>query len=151
MSKRWLALVLTLVCLLLAGCAETAHDTPGKTDGDAVGSDWRTWGWVSDQGVLEKEDGEQLRLLLCVFTKNAALYYDDAVQTEFATLTYPQEIPDAKEAYASFALLDRNGDGHADVEIQFRHSDGTQTQLCWLWDGEAFALDPASGSESHAE
>lgn len=151
MNKRWLALVLTLACLLLAGCAKTAQDAPGKTGGDAAGSDWRTWGWVSDQGVLEQEDGEQLRLLLCVFTQSAVLYYDDAEQTEFASLTYPQEIPDAKEAYASFALLDQNGDGHADAEIRFRHSDGTQTQLCWLWDGEAFVLDPASGSGASAE
>ena len=85
-------------------------ETGGETAGDTAGGDWRTWGWVKDQGVIETEDGEQLNLLLCVFTQNAALYYDDAVQTEFAVLNYPDEIPDAQGAYASFSLLDQNGE-----------------------------------------
>ena len=150
-NKRWLALLLALACILLAGCrsggAEKSQPdaaAPEKQSGDAAGADWRTWGSVSDRVVLETQDGE-LALLLCVYTKNAVLYYDDATQTEYAVLEYPHEIADAQEAYVSFSLTDRNTDGNAGAELLFRHADGTQTQLLWLREGERFVYSPDPG------
>lgn len=71
------------------------------------------------------------------------LFYDDDKQTAFADLRYPYAIEDAKQSYASMTLLDRNGDGNADVRLVFLHEDGTQTELVWCWNGEEFALAPA--------
>lgn len=154
-TKRLFALLLALMCILSAGCSQqgaeqgTAADVPGN---DTAGSDWRTWGWVSDAGTIEMDHGEQTALLLCVFTENAVLYYDDAVQTEFAALRYPYALSDAQEAYASFSLLDQNGDGSPDVQLVFVHGDGTRTELTYCWDGEGFAysseLSGSTGAES---
>ena len=146
MKTKILPLLLALLCLLM-GCAKAVQNGPDGTGSELAGVDWRTWGWVKDRGVIETENGEQITLLLCVFTQNAALYYDDAVQTEFAVLNYPYEIPDAQEAYAFFSLLDQNGDGSSDVRLLFLHDDGTQTELVWCWDGEAFVLDPELSGE----
>ena len=138
MKKRWIALMLALGCLLLAGCRKQA-DTAGGSDDDVAGEDWRTWGWVDDWGVLEKGD-EQIRLLLCVFTENAVLFYDDDTQTEFADLHYPYALEDAEEAYEAVSLFDQNGDGSSDVRLVFLHDDGMQTEFVWCWDGETFVF-----------
>ncbi len=153
-NKRLIALLLALTCFALAGCRRQAkHTEPvsDEADADVVGDDWRTWGWINDWGIIEMDDGEQITLLLCVFTENAVLFYDDATQTEFADLLYPYEIPDAEETFESFSLLDQNGDGSSDVKLLFLHDDGTQTELFWCWNGEAFVFAPELGGEGPAE
>lgn len=149
MKTKILPLLLALLCLLM-GCSRQVQSVPGETNSDLAGDDWRTWGWVDDWGIIETQSGEQVTLLLCVFTQNAVLYYDDAAQREFADLHYPYEIPDAQTAYASFSLLDQNGDGSSDVRLLFLHDDGTQTELIWCWDGEAFVFDPALSGKGPA-
>ena len=134
---HWLAL-LALVCVLLTGCRKQAqtHD---------VGSDWRTWGQVSDSASFETADGEQVKLLLCVFEENAVLYYDDAVQTEFAVLQYPHALSDAQEAYSSWTLY-ADGGAHPDAELSFVHADGTRETFLWLWDGAQYAYSSERSS-----
>lgn len=140
---RLTALLLALTGVLLAGChGAAAPEKPAET-ADVAGAGWRTWGWIDDTGILTAPDGEEIPLLLCVFTENAVLFYDDDKQTAFADLRYPYAIEDAKQSYASMTLLDRNGDGNADVRLVFLHEDGTQTELVWCWNGEEFALAPA--------
>ena len=69
-GKRWIALLLALTCVLLAGCqsraAQENESAPGAAEeqtGDVAGADWRTWGTVSDSGVLTV-DGGQVKVLL---------------------------------------------------------------------------------------
>ena len=65
--KRWIALLLALACLLLAGCQkQSAEDLQTPDDeSDVVGDDWRTWGWINDWGTIVV-DGEMIDVLLCV-------------------------------------------------------------------------------------
>ena len=131
MNRRWIAWLLALACLLLAGCA--AADTQDTPAGDTAGSDWRTWGWVNGSGTLTL-DGETAEVLVCIFTDSADFYYDDDQQTLRASAAYPAEIPDAREAYQSITLDDLNGDGSSDVQLHFVHADGAAETLVWYWD-----------------
>lgn len=141
--KCWIAMLLALTCVFFAGCRKTAEKhEPEET---AVGSDWRTWGLVSGSGTFEAKDGKEIPLLLCVYTKNAVLYYDDDTQTVFAELSYPEEIADAREAYASFSLLDRNEDGNSDVSLVFLRDGEAKTELIWYWDEAQAAFTLESG------
>lgn len=156
-GKRWIALLLALVCVLLAGCqsraAQEEKDVPGAEEeqsGDVAGADWRTWGTVSDSGTLTV-DGEQVKVLLCVFAESAALYYDRAEQELFAELTYPYALEDAQTAYASCELTDQNGDGQGDIRLTFLHEGGKQTDFVWCRDGETFVFDAERSGESVAE
>ena len=86
---RLTALLLALTGVLLAGCHGAAAPEKPAEAADVAGADWRTWGWIDDTGVLIAPDGEEISLLLCVFTENAVLFYDDDTQTAFADLRYP--------------------------------------------------------------
>ena len=156
-GKRWIALLLALACVLLAGCqsraAKETEAVPGAAEensGDIAGADWRTWGTVSDSGVLTV-DGEQVKVLLCVFRENAVLYYDRAEQEIFAELPYPYALEDAQTAYASCELTDQNGDGQDDIRLTFLHDGGKQTDLVWCRDGVTFVFDPERSGNSVAE
>ena len=150
--KRWIALLLALACLLLAGCQkQSAEDLQTPDDeSDVVGDDWRTWGWINDWGTIVV-DGEMIDVLLCVFTQNAVLYYDDATQVEFADLHYPYELADAEESYDSLTLLDQNGDDVEDIRLVFIHDDGMQTEFIWCWDDGEYVFSPELSGESAAE
>ena len=156
-GKRWIALLLALACVLLAGCqsraAKETEVVPGAAEeksGDIAGADWRTWGMVSDSGVLTV-DGEQVKVLLCVFRENAVLYYDRAEQEVFAELPYPYALEDAQTAYASCELTDQNGDGQDDIRLTFLYDGGKQTDLVWCRDGVTFVFDPERSGNSVAE
>ena len=146
MRRRWIALLLAFLSILLMGCQRAAEP---EVEEDVAGEDWRTWGWVDDWGTLVL-DGEHIDLLLCVFSENAVLFYDDATMTEFADLEYPYPVEDAQERYDSLSLLDKNGDDWEDVRIVFRHEDGMDTVFVWCWDGSGFVFAPElSGEEPY--
>ena len=146
MRRRWIALLLAFLSILLMGCQRAAEP---EVEEDVAGEDWRTWGCVDDWGTLVL-DGEHIDLLLCVFSENAVLFYDDATMTEFADLEYPYPVEDAQERYDSLSLLDKNGDDREDVRIVFRHENGMDTVFVWCWDGSGFVFAPElSGEEPY--
>lgn len=42
--------------------------------------------------------------------------------------------PDAESAFYAIRFDDLDGDGESDVTVDFRHADGTETHLVWIWD-----------------
>ena len=120
--------------LALTGCAaNAAEQEENAVAGDTAGSDWRTWGWVNDATTLTR-DGEETPVLVCVFTDSIMLYLDDETQTVVGVAEYPEKQEDAREAYRSVLLDDRNGDGYSDMCAVFEGTDGDETVLTWLWD-----------------
>ena len=81
-TRRCFALLLALM-LVLTGCAANAAEEEEEPSGDTAGADWRTWGWVNDAGTLTR-DGEEIDVLVCVFTDSIMLYLDDETQRSLA-------------------------------------------------------------------
>ena len=86
-TRRCFALLLALM-LVLTGCAANAAEEEEEPSGDTAGADWRTWGWVNDAGTLTR-DGEEIDVLVCVFTDSIMLYLDDETQTVVGVAEYP--------------------------------------------------------------
>lgn len=143
MMKKILALLLALACSLLAGCAPAGLQD-AEPDGDIAGADWRTWGIINDMGTLVR-DGESIDVCVCVHSEDAALYYDTAEQVLLDEVTYPEAISDAQSAYSGISFEDLNADAQSDIQMTFRHEDGTQTVLVWYWDAEnGYVYQPES-------
>lgn len=133
-TRRCFALLLALM-LVLTGCAANAAEEE-EISGDTAGADWRTWGWVNDAGTLTR-DGEEIDVLVCVFTDSIMLYLDDETQTVVGVAEYPETMDDAREAYVSVSLDDQNGDGYSDLRAVFDRAGGEETVLSWRWDAES--------------
>ena len=147
-TRRCFALLLALM-LVLTGCAANAAEEEEEPSGDTAGADWRTWGWVNDAGTLTR-DGEEIDVLVCVFTDSIMLYLDDETQTVVGVAEYPETMDDAREAYVSVSLDDQNGDGYSDLRAVFASPSGEETVLNWLWDAEsgAFVCQPDSKGQA---
>ena len=100
-TRRCFALLLALM-LVLTGCAANAAEEEEEPSGDTAGTDWRTWGWVNDAGTLTR-DGEEIDVLVCVFTDSIMLYLDDETQTVVGVAEYPETMDDAATATATCA------------------------------------------------
>ena len=133
-TRRCFALLLALM-LVLTGCAANAAEEE-EISRDTAGADWRTWGWVNDAGTLTR-DGEEIDVLVCVFTDSIMLYLDDETQTVVGVAEYPETMDDAREAYVSVSLDDQDGDGYSDLRAVFDRASGEETVLNWLWDAES--------------
>lgn len=126
-----------LLCLLLDLCA-----CAGTEESEVVGSDWRTWGLVDFQSEIVR-DGETVPVCLCAGDGEAVFYLDQPEQTEFARLSYPQTIEDARTCLHSLGLDDLDGDGNGDIMIDFVFDDESRISLVWLWNGADYAYDEA--------
>ena len=134
-TRRCFALLLALM-LVLTGCVANAAEEEEEPSGDTAGADWRTWGWINDAGTLTR-DGEEIDVLVCVFSDSIMLYLDDETQTVVGVAEYPETMDDAREAYVSVSLDDQNGDVYSDLRAVFASPSGEGTVLNWLWDAES--------------
>lgn len=130
MRRRiWTLLVLAAALLTLAACGKDAAE-------EAAGGDWRTWQPVQAQAQLTR-GGQTLDALLCVYDDGAALYLDDAVQTNVGTLSFPAQMEGAGERFLSGDFADLDSDGNSDAALRFTREDGSEIVMTWLWDAEA--------------
>lgn len=81
--------------------------------------------------------GQTLDALLCVYDDGAALYLDDAVQTNVGTLSFPAQMEGAGERFLSGDFADLDSDGNSDAALRFTQEDGSEIVMTWLWDAEA--------------
>lgn len=81
--------------------------------------------------------GQTLDALLCVYDDGAALYLDDAVQTNVGTLSFPAQMEGAGERFLSGDFADLDSDGNSDAALRFTQEDGSEIVMTWLWDVEA--------------
>ncbi len=123
LRKKAFALLAALACAVsLAACG-----------GEVVGDDWRVSGIVDADGTIT-HDGESVDVLVAVSPESAAFYRDEAEQILFDSISFPMAIPDAESAFYAIRFDDLDGDGESDVTVDFRHADGTETHLVWIWD-----------------
>ena len=94
---------------------------------DAVGAG----GGAADAGGLRKGRGGG------VYDDGAALYLDDAVQTNVGTLSFPAQMEGAGERFLSGDFADLDSDGNSDAALRFTQEDGSEIVMTWLWDAEA--------------
>ena len=78
-----------------------------------------------------------IRDRLCVYDDGAALYLDDAVQTNVGTLSFPAQMEGAGERFLSGDFADLDSDGNSDAALRFTQEDGSEIVMTWLWDAEA--------------
>ena len=131
-------LALVLAAALVLGLAACGKDT--------TGDDWRASGVVTDYGTITR-DGERVPVCICLSTENAGFYYDQDEQVWFDGVEFPMALADALTAYRSTSFDDLDGDGQSDVTMIFDHSDGSTTELVWLWyDDTGFEFEPALSS-----
>ena len=83
------------------------------------------------------ELGQTLDALLCVYDDGAALYLDDAVQTNVGTLSFPAQMEGVGERFLSGDFADLDSDGNSDAALRFTQEDGSEIVMTWLWDAEA--------------
>ena len=133
MRRRiWTLLVLAAALLTLAACGKDAAE-------EAAGGDWRTWQPVQAQAQLTR-GGQTLDALLCVYDDGAALYLDDAVQTNVGTLSFPAQMEGAGERFLSGDFADLDSDG----ALRFTQEDGSEIVMTWLWDAEGYVFRDAA-------
>ena len=132
--KRFFALLLALLCLMLTGCAAQQE----QQDDPEVGGDWRTWGLVNADGVMTN-DGETHEVLACVYDCETVLYLNDDAQSVYASAEYPEKIEGAHDAFISAGFDDLNGDGESDLQLTLDTGSGEMT-LRFLWDASTGTL-----------
>lgn len=130
-KKIWMVLAITAVfCMGMTACGNNAED-----EEEVVGGDWRTWGDVVDSGTIT-HDGVDVDVLVTVEPTSAAFYWDEEEQVLFDSVLFPEEIPDAKEAFTGIYFDDVTGDDETDVVVEMQHDDGAETLMIWFWDPE---------------
>lgn len=143
--RRFLPLLLILLCLGLAACG-SGSDANGDWDDpdDLGGTDWRTTGIDRDAGTITR-DGEDTFVRVCINASDAVFCYDTQIQTVFDVVEYPITLTgDPWEMYQSIDFADRNGDGNSDVTTVFDDG-GSEFVMVWFWDAESdsFVYQPA--------
>ena len=138
--KRALALLLAAVLCSAAGCG-------GE---QSAGADWRTTGIAAAGGRLVR-NGNGMDVLVVVGADSAALYLDQETQELVDSIPYSMSFPDAETAFSAVSFDDLNGDGNSDVTILFLHSDGSSTELIWLWDPAGYIFQPELSSVTPPE
>lgn len=135
--KKLFVLILSLVLGL--GLTACGGSDDNSAPDDVAGGDWRTTGVVRDQGSITR-GGEDTDVLVCVHDADATFYYNQAEQTLYGSVDYPEALPgDPWEAFQSIDFADRNGDGDGDVSMLFT-VEGETVLMVWFWDGEADAF-----------
>lgn len=128
-TKFLILLSALLLCSIFSSCGVCTKAQ------DAAGGDWRTSGVVIDSGTLHRS-GEEIRILVCADAHSAALYYDTADHVLYDTLSFPETIDDAHEAFGSITFSDPDGCGTDDITITLYHADMSVSTLVWRYDAE---------------
>ena len=162
MNKKAIVALLAACTLLLAACGqaggETGGQTGGQTDGrknggaeqpvpassaktspaeEITGADWRTWGTIDGYGTLHI-DGEDVDVCACVFGDRVELYYDEASQSLYRQIDYPEKLTTEQYQKAQVSFEDFDGDGSTDVRVTVGDDGGTELWWTWAWDTDDF-------------
>lgn len=139
LKKTFALLSAAVICMGLSACSVSNNDID---DPDIIGNDWRVTGVVRDGGTITR-DGEDTYVLVCVYTKDAAFYYDSESQEVFGSVDYPTDLAekvalsgDVWGMFKSIDFADLNGDGNSDVTMKFDDS-GSELAVVWFWDAES--------------
>ena len=132
--------IIALCALLLSGCGERAESP--SDGGEAVGQDWRTWGTVDEYGTVHISDGD-IDVCACVFGDRVELYYDQASQSLYKQIDYPEKLTTEQYEKAKLLFDDFDGDGFTDLRVTVEDAEGTELWWTWAWDTDDFVYQAA--------
>ena len=131
--KKYAALLPAVVlCLCLTACFDI-FDAPDPPD--ITGDDWRTWGFICDNGTITR-DGVDTKVLVCVYENRTDFFYDSKEQVQFGAVNYPITLLLAWDKLRGIDFADLNGDGNSDVTITFNDR-GSEVVMVLFWDTES--------------
>ena len=143
--KLFVFILMLSQCLSLTACGNAVDDV--RYTEEVIGNDWRVTGVVRDGGVITR-NGQDIDVLVCIHSEDAAFYYDSEDQELFDFVEYPTTIQgDPWESYQSIDFTDRSDDGNSDVSMMFEEN-GKTIQMVWFWnaDTEGFVFQPEESS-----
>lgn len=152
LKKNCSLLSAAIVCLGLSACGDSNNNFDENPD-EIVGNDWRVTGVVRDYGTITR-CGEDTVVLVCVYTEDAAFYYDTEDQEIFSFVNYPLELADkialsgsVWDMYKKTDFYDLNSDGNSDVTMTF-NDNGSELKAVWFWDtdSEMYLFQPSESN-----
>ena len=131
--KKYLALLPAAVLWLCLTACFNIFDDPEPPD--IIGDDWRTWGFICDNGTITR-DGVDTDVLVCVYENRTDFFYDSKEQVQFGSVNYPLTLLLACDKLRGIDFADLNGDGNSDVTMTFNDR-GSEVVMVWFWDTES--------------